>query len=59
LGFDKPSQEDKLYQKEGIHILISRKHLMHLIGLELDFHDGSDTRGFMFSDPSESPPEQG
>lgn len=53
LGFDKPLEDDKQYQVNGIKVLISKKHMMHIAGMELDFHDGSEARGFLFHDPTE------
>ena len=51
LGFDKPSNDDGTFDLEGLPVHISKKHTMHVIGLTLDFYQGSDARGFMFSRP--------
>lgn len=48
LGFDKPKSTDLVYQSDGLQILIDKKHLMYLIGLTVDFHNGDDARGFVF-----------
>ncbi len=53
LGFDKPLPDDKRYQVKGINVLISKKHMMHVAGMELDFHEGTEAKGFLFHDPSE------
>jgi len=49
LGFDKKKQGDLEYQAQGITIYIEKKHLMYLIGLQVDFYEGEDARGFSFT----------
>lgn len=51
IGFDKMKDTDLAYEVEGIPVLIDKKHTMYIIGKEVDFHEGSDARGFMFVDP--------
>ena len=51
VGFDKQKDSDTVYQKEGVKILVEKKHVMYLIGIELDFYEGTDERGFTFSSP--------
>ncbi len=48
LGFDKPKEDDVSYRHEGITVLVSKKEIMFLMGLQLGFYDGSDERGFTF-----------
>jgi iron-sulfur cluster assembly protein len=48
LGFDKAKEEDKVFEWEGLEILIEKKHVMFLMGMHIDFFDGSDSRGFTF-----------
>jgi iron-sulfur cluster assembly protein len=50
IGFDKQKSSDLTYELEGIIIHVDKKHTMYLIGKEVDFYDGADTRGFMFAD---------
>jgi iron-sulfur cluster assembly protein len=51
LGFDTAAKDDGTFELKGLQIHISKKHTMHVIGLTLDYYEGSDTRGFMFSHP--------
>ena len=51
VGFDKMKESDVVYQKEDVTILIEKKHVMYLIGIELDFYEGKDERGFTFNSP--------
>lgn len=48
LGFDQASPADELYEIDGIRVLIDRKHLMYLMGIELDFEAGDEGQGFTF-----------
>lgn len=49
LGFDKQKESDLTYHEEDIPVIISKRETMYLIGVELDFYDGSDARGFTFN----------
>lgn len=51
LGFDKKKDNDLEYQQDGVTILVEKKHTMYLLGLEVDFYEGSDARGFTFVKP--------
>ncbi len=51
LGFDKPKNDDQQFEVEGIPVLIEKKHFMFLMGMEVDFFEGHDTRGFTFVNP--------
>ena len=51
IGFDKPKASDLQYEAEGIPVLVDKKHTMYIIGKQVDFHEGSDARGFLFTDP--------
>lgn len=48
VGFDIKKDSDLSFEKEGIMVLIEKKHVMYLVGVELDFYDGTDERGFTF-----------
>lgn len=52
LGFDHRNEEDHLYEDEGIEILIDPRHLIYLNGVEIDYPDGLDARGFTFKNPN-------
>lgn len=51
LGFDQQNDKDLVYTTEGITILIEKRHTMYLVGMKVDFYEGSDARGFMFINP--------
>jgi len=54
LGFDIRSDEDKIVVSNDIEIVIDPKHLMYLNGIEIDYPDGLDARGFTFDNPNAS-----
>ncbi len=48
LGFDHPHPQDDQYELEGLSVLIEKRHLMYLLGMQVDFEDGPHARGFIF-----------
>ncbi len=54
LGFDKPKDGDITYKEKGIEVHVEKRQTMYLIGLEVDFHDGADARGFTFVHPDQT-----
>ncbi|MGK7392011.1 MAG: HesB/IscA family protein [Candidatus Cyclobacteriaceae bacterium M2_1C_046] len=54
LGFDKAKDTDLTYEYKGVPVMVEKRHTMYLIGLEVDFHEGSDARGFTFVKPEET-----
>lgn len=48
IGFDKKKASDLAYVIDGIQVYVDKKHTMYVIGKEVDFYEGADTRGFMF-----------
>ena len=52
LGFDaEPREEDKILNSEGVRIFIDPKSLSYLSGTELDYQDGLNGKGFVFTNP--------
>lgn len=56
IGFDKKKDQDLAYNIGEIPVYLEKKHTMYLMGLEVDFHDGADARGFTFKKPFENEP---
>lgn len=54
LGFDFKTEEDREVSSEGIAIVIDSNHLMYLDGIEIDYPDGLEARGFTFNNPNAS-----
>lgn len=53
IGFDTPKPTDDRFDTGVFQIFIEKKHLMHLLGLHVDFVDSSSERGFLFTHPDE------
>ena len=51
LGFDKVKEDDQQFEIEGINVLIEKRHFMFLMGMQVDFYEGNDARGFTFINP--------
>ena len=52
LGFDSQKDRDTVYEFEGIRILMEKSHAMYLLGMEIDWLDGLQNRGFVFNNPN-------
>lgn len=52
LGFDQKKDGDSEYEIEGIRIFMNKAHGMYLAGMEVDFKNGLDARGFTFNNPN-------
>lgn len=50
LGFDKHKDTDMTYSHQGIQVLVDKKHVLYVIGKEVDFYEGGDAKGFVFVD---------
>ena len=54
LGFDQRQEGDEEFEIDGIKCLMTRAHEIYLMGMEIDFQGGLNTRGFTFSNPNAS-----
>lgn len=52
LGLDYRTDEDKIFESYGVEIIVAPKHLMYLEGMQIDYPDGLDARGFTFDNPN-------
>lgn len=57
LGFDKQKENDLAYEVDGIPVFVEKRHTMYLVGMKVDFYEGSDARGFMFINPLQEKPQ--
>lgn len=51
IGFDRPKSTDDRYSIGNFELLIEKKHLMHLIGVTVDFVETDTERGFVLNYP--------
>lgn len=54
LGFDHKQEGDETFETEGIQCVMTRAHEIYLMGMEIDFQGGLNSRGFTFSNPNAS-----
>lgn len=52
LGFDQKKDGDQEYSLEGLRVFMNKAHGMYLLGMEIDFQDGLNARGFTFNNPN-------
>jgi iron-sulfur cluster assembly protein len=53
LGFDEAAKEgDTVIETNAVKLLIDGKSLFYLMGMELDFSDGLNGKGFIFNNPN-------
>jgi iron-sulfur cluster assembly protein len=52
LGFDQMKDGDKEYEIEGIRVFMHKAHGLYLAGMQIDFQDGLNARGFTFNNPN-------
>ena len=52
LGFDKKESLDEEFQFQGLKIVMNKAHQIYLAGIEIDYKDGLDARGFIFNNPN-------
>jgi iron-sulfur cluster assembly protein len=50
IGFDKKKETDLSYMIDSIPLLVDKRHTMYLIGKQVDFYEGVDARGFLFTE---------
>lgn len=52
LGFDKMQDNDDTFEIGGLRVVMNKAHAIYLLGMEVDFHNGLDNRGFTFENPN-------
>jgi iron-sulfur cluster assembly protein len=52
LGFDQRKEGDQEFDIDGIKIFMHKAHGLYLAGMEVDFQDGLNARGFVFNNPN-------
>jgi iron-sulfur cluster assembly accessory protein len=54
LGFDVPAEKDEHFEIEGIPCIMEKSHGIYLMGMEVDWQGGLNSRGFTFKNPNAS-----
>lgn len=54
LGFDHPKVNDTHFTIHGIECIMDKAHELYLFGMQVDWQDGLNNRGFTFKNPNAS-----
>jgi iron-sulfur cluster assembly accessory protein len=54
LGFDKQEDNDEMFEADGFQFIMNKSHGIYLMGMEIDWHGGLNSRGFTFTNPNAS-----
>lgn len=54
LGFDHKQESDETFNIENIPCIMNKSHEMYLYGMQVDWQDGLNNRGFVFKNPNAS-----
>lgn len=52
LGFDVQKDKDDVYEIDGMKVFMEKAHSIYLLGMEIDWVDGLNNRGFTFKNPN-------
>ena len=52
LGFDEVNADDEVYELEELKIIMSKSHALYLLGMEIDWINGLNNKGFIFNNPN-------
>lgn len=54
LGFDQKLENDEVYEADGLTFVMNKAHGIYLMGMEIDWMGGLNSRGFTFTNPNAS-----
>lgn len=52
LGFDVKKENDEAFEVGGLPVVMQKSHQLYLLGIEIDWLDGLENRGFTFNNPN-------
>ncbi len=52
LGFDVQKENDEIHEVQGLKVFMQKAHAIYLLGMEIDWVDGLNNRGFSFNNPN-------
>lgn len=52
LNFETPTSSDDFFDIEGIACMINPAHAIYLLGMQVDWEEGLNARGFVFTNPN-------
>ena len=54
LDFDTPKDNDESFEIEGVPCIIDKSHSLYLLGMQVNWEGGLNSRGFTFNNPNAS-----
>lgn len=54
LGFDLKDTDDEQFEFQGLPFIMKKSNSIYLMGMEIDWQDGLNARGFVFINPNAS-----
>lgn len=52
LGFDQVKDNDDTFEINGLKVVMEKAHGIYLLGMEIDWVEGLNNRGFSFNNPN-------
>jgi iron-sulfur cluster assembly protein len=49
---DKQLETDRVVEQHGVKVMVDKKSYIYLVGTELEFSDGLNGKGFVFTNPN-------
>ena len=56
LAFDSKAESDETFIMDGFELIMNKAHGMYLLGMEVDYENGLNSRGFVFNNPNAKSP---
>jgi iron-sulfur cluster assembly accessory protein len=54
LDFEVPTEKDEVFEIDDVKAIIDKSHSIYLIGMEVNWEGGLNSRGFTFTNPNAS-----
>ena len=54
LGFDEKTDADEVHEADGLSFVMNKSHGIYLMGMQIDWSNGLNARGFTFTNPNAS-----
>jgi len=54
LGFDDKQDNDEVFEYDGVTFIMNKSHGIYLMGMQIDWANGLNARGFTFNNPNAS-----
>ena len=52
LAFDNKEENDTEYHFQGMNVVMNKMHVMYVLGMQVDWVNGLNNRGFVFENPN-------